>query len=775
MKLTIKQVLQQGVAAQQAGKLQEAERLYRAILKSQPNHSHANHNLGVLAVSVNKVDLALPFFKTALEADLTIEQFWVSYINTLVKDNQLESAKKAIKKAKKKGIAVKKLEALVSRSQVIPDAREPSKAQLDSLIKHYQGGRFGEAEKLAVSITNEFPKHPFSWKVLGAVLGQEGRNSEAVSANRTAIALSPQDAELHSNLGNSLKELGRLEEAEVSLKRSIELKPDFSQAYGNLGLVQQVLGRFDESEESFRRSIELNSDYTDSHYNLGNTLANLGKKAGAQASYKRAIALKPNFPEAYSNLGHILQSLGRLDESEESLRQAIALKSDYAAAFVNLAKVLQELGRLGESEASYLRAITLEPNYLIAHSNLLFQLGSMNFDATRYQVHARKFSEVFNELGSRFTSWLYSRDSECLRIGFVSGDFGSHPVGYFIEGLLLQLQSSSIELHAYSTAERQGDQITEELKKLFHSWTPLRRLSDEEAAQKIHKDGVHILIDLSGHTAKNRLGIFAWKPAPIQVSWLGYFASTGLPEMDYILGDPYVTPDEESDHFIEKIWQLPESYLCFTPPKVDLKVSDLPALSNGFVTFGCFNKLERMTDDVVSVRAKILHAVPGSKLFLKDKQLDHQTGRDRVLARFLAHGITAERLILEGKSPREEYLACYHRVDISLSPFPYGGGTTSAEGLWMGVPVITKSGSYFLSHLGESIAHNSGLIDWIADDEVTYVAKAVQFSSDLKALATLRSGLREQVLQAPLFNTQRFARHFEEAVWSMRRLLDGEQ
>jgi predicted O-linked N-acetylglucosamine transferase (SPINDLY family) len=741
MKLTIKQVLQQGVAAQQAGKLQEAERLYRAILKSQPNHSHANHNLGVLAVSVNKVDLALPFFKTALEADSTIEQFWVSYINTLVKDNQLESAKKAIKKAKKKGIAVKKLEALVSRSQVIPDAREPSQAQLDSLMKHYQGGRFGEAEKLAVSITNEFPKHPFSWKVLGAVLGQEGRYSEAVRANRTAIALSPQNADVYSNLGVALHELGRAKEAEAIFSKAIGLEPNYAAA----------------------------------HYNLANTYKDGGRQEDARVSYERAIALNPNYAEAHCNLGIVLKNLCRLDESEASSNRALELKPDFTQAHNNLGTTLIKLRRLDESEASYLRAITLEPNYLIAHSNLLFQLGSMNFDATRYQVHARKFSEILNELGSRFTSWLYSRDSECLRIGFVSGDFGSHPVGYFIEGLLLQLQSSSIELHAYSTAERQGDQITEELKKLFHSWTPLRRLSDEEAAQKIHKDGVHILIDLSGHTAKNRLGIFAWKPAPIQVSWLGYFASTGLPEMDYILGDPYVTPDEESDHFIEKIWQLPESYLCFTPPKVDLKVSDLPALSNGFVTFGCFNKLERMTDDVVSVRAKILHAVPGSKLFLKDKQLDHQTGRDRVLARFLGHGITAERLILEGKSPREEYLACYHRVDISLSPFPYGGGTTSAEGLWMGVPVIAKSGSYFLSHLGESIAHNSGLIDWIADDEVTYVAKAVQFSSDLKALATLRSGLREQVLQAPLFNTQRFVRHFEEAVWSMRRLLDGEQ
>ena len=241
--------------------------------------------------------------------------------------------------------------------------------------------------------------------------------------------------------------------------------------------------------------------------------------------------------------------------------------------------------------------------------------------------------------------------------------------------------------------------------------------------------------------------------------------------MDYILGDPYVTPYEEAHHFVETIWQLPESYLCFTSPNDDVEVAPLPALTNGFITFGCFNNLARMTDEVVSVRAAIMHAVPDSKLFLKDKQLDHEAHRSLVLSRFAALDIGADRLILEGRSPRKEYLSCYSRVDVALSPFPYGGGTTSAEGLWMGVPVVTKKGNHFLSHLGESIAHNSGLSDWIAVDDEEYVAKAVAFASDLASLSALRKCLREQILSTPLFDAPRFARHFEEALRAMRSKL----
>ena len=760
METTVEQALQQAIAAHKGGKLQDAERLYRAILQAQPKHPDANHNLGVLAVAVGKPLEAIPLFKLALDANPRIEQFWLSYIDALFRLERFDDARRVLLEGAKSGLSADKLVALNQRLQERQSNRAaqasksqtpsqkskgqdssasaaPPQNQIDNLVEHFQAHRWEQAEALATLLTQRFPKHPFSWKVLGAVLKQTGRLKESLAPMQSAVKLGPQDAESHSNLGVVLKQLGRLDEAEASYKKAIAIKPDYAGVHSNLGAMLKEIGRLDEAE----------------------------------ASCRKAIAVQPAFAEAHSNLANALKELGRLDEAEASYRQAIVLKPDLAEAHYNLGNTLKELGGSEEAEASFKKAIALKPDYAEAHSNLLMLIGSMLFNDVRYRESAAKFSRaVENTVTSRFNTWVHSRDKDKLRIGFVSGDLRSHPVGYFLEGLLTELQSSSIELFAYPTAI-DVDAVTLRLKPLFKKWCPLMGSSDIEAAQKIHSDGIHILIDLSGHTNKNRLPVFAWKPAPIQVSWLGYFASTGLPEMDYILGDPYVTAHNEADHFSEKIWQLPETYLCFTPPDLDLKVAPLPACSNGFVTFGCFNKLSRMTDETVSVRAAILHAVPSSKLFLKDKQLDTESGRNRVISRFAAVDIAADRLILEGVSPREEYLKCYDRVDIALSPFPYGGGTTSVEGLWMGVPVVTKKGNHFLSHLGESIAHNSGLADWIASDEEEYVAKAVTYASDLEALSDLRNGMRERILGTPLFDIPRFALHFEQAVRAMRNTI----
>jgi protein O-GlcNAc transferase len=740
MELSIQKKLQRGVALHREGKLQEAERLYREVLQSHPAHSYANYNLGIIAVSLNKADLALPLFKAALQVNPKIEQFWLSYIEALIKEQHFEAANQAIQQAKKQGLAGQNLNGLEDKLLPAGQARASTKTNNASpqkrsdLSEHYRKGRFSDAEKLALQIIQDFPKQPFAWKVLGAVFATTGRMLEAAAASETAVALSPLDAEAHSNFANTLQELGRLEEAKASYQKAIALNPNLAEV----------------------------------HYNLGITLRKAGKLAEAVASYTQAIALQADHAHAHSNLGITLSELGRLEEAETSYNRAIASNPDLAEAHNNLGNTLRQLGRLAEAEASYKRALTLRPFYAEAHSNLLFLISSTQFYLPHYQGVSRHYAECAEEAVTyRFDQFSCVEDTECLRVGFVSGDLKSHPVGYFLEGLLTQLQSSSMKLFAYPTVSNQ-DELTGRLRALFHEWSPLVGLSDKDAAQKIHSDGIHILIDLSGHTAKNRLPVFAWKPAPIQVSWLGYFASTGLSEMDYILGDPHVTPYVEAPHFTEKIWQLPESYLCFTPPDIDLKVAPLPACSNGFVTFGCFNSLSRMTDEIVSVRAAILLAVPGSKLFLKDKQLDHESGCNRVLSRFAAVDIAADRLILEGRSPRGEYLECYDRVDIALAPFPYGGGTTSVEGLWMGVPFITKKGTHFLSHLGESIAHNSGLSDWVASDEGEYIARAVAYAHDLKALSLLRNGMREQILRSPLFDTKRFAKHFEQAVRAMR-------
>ena len=424
MKITIDKTLQRGLAAQKEGKIQDAVRLYKAVLQSQPKHPDANHNLGVIAVSVNKADAALPLFKTALTANPKKEQFWFSYIDALIKERKLEAARKVIEQVKKKGMAAEKLTAFekqllspnqVSESQSAPQRKNPtfttkqkkiaeakkdkkkkknpnvgnspSDAEVNELLLAYQNKKFNEAEELAISLTERFPKHPFSWKILGALFGQSGRPSEAVKASQTAAVLSPQDAEAHSNLGVTLKELGRLDEAVASYKQAIALKPDFADAHNNLGNTLKELGRLDEAVASYKQAIALKPDYAEAHYNLGNTLKEFGRLDEAVASYSQAIALKPDYTQAHSNLGVTLNELGRLDEAEASYKQAIALKPDFADAHNNLGNTLKELGRLDEAVASYKQAIALKPDYTEAHYNL----GIVWFGSKRYNLAAEQF------------------------------------------------------------------------------------------------------------------------------------------------------------------------------------------------------------------------------------------------------------------------------------------------------------------------------------------------------------------------------------------------
>ena len=415
MELTIEQALQQGVAAHREGKLEEAERLYRAILQAQPLHSDANHNLGVLAVSVNKAEAALPLFKAALEANPKIEQFWLSYIDALIKKKQFDNAKQVIEQAKTQDVTEEKLNVLESQLTLATQVNEPklavqnkslslsqkrkklsqqkkqkkaakqnvkgispSQKQLTGLLKHYQSGRFIDAEKLAVHITQEFPKHQFAWKVLGAVLGATGRKSEAVDANQKSVSLSPQDPEAHYNLGVTLQELHRLDEAEASYIQTIALKPDHAKAHCNLGSTLQEMGRLDDAVASYTQAIELKPDYAEAHNNLGGTLKELGRLEQAQASYTQAIALKPGYAKAHNNLGGTLQELGKFGEAEASLRQAIALKPDYAEAHSNLGVTLKELGRLEEAEASLRQAIAFKPDFVEAILNFSITQSYMN-------------------------------------------------------------------------------------------------------------------------------------------------------------------------------------------------------------------------------------------------------------------------------------------------------------------------------------------------------------------------------------------------------------
>ncbi len=591
---------------------------------------------------------------------------------------------------------------------------------------------------------------------------------EAEHSFRSSLSIVPDRESTLINLSATLLKLGKYLESEEISKYALNINNSKYESWLNLGAALRELCQYDEALAAYDKAIGLKPDCAEAWSNRGNALEELKRYDQALAAYDKAIGLKPDYAEAWYNRGNALEELKQYEQALTSFNRAIGLKPDFAKAWSNRGNVLKDIGRFSDAEASYREAIRLDPEFLSAQSNLLFALNyveKLGFQGAL--AEAKSFGlKVSEKALPKFTNWEVPTDTKKLRIGFVSGDLREHPVGYFLEGLLEHLDVSQFELFAFPTTLT-SDDLTHRIKPFFNDWTPLYGMSDHAAARLVHQKRIHILIDLSGHTAHNRLAVFSYKPAPVQVSWLGYFATTGLPEMDYFLGDPQMSPANEAYLFTEAIWNLAETWLCLKPPVHTVAVSTLPASKNGFFTFGSCGNLAKMNNKVVETWSSILHRVPSSRLLLKSKQLGDLSQVEEVKSRFLKFDILFERLLLEGPASRETYFKTYQRIDVVLDTFPYPGGTTSIDSLWMGVPVLTLKGDRFLSHLGESIAANAGNSDWIGANINDYIDKAVQFASNLDQLAQLRSKLRGRVLTSPLFDAPRFAENFGKALWGM--------
>ena len=460
--------------------------------------------------------------------------------------------------------------------------------------------------------------------------------------------------------------------------------------------------------------------------------------------------------------------MGQLHGALANHTHAIGLRPGFAEAFANRGNVLQDMGRLEQAAADYRNAIEFSPNYELAYTSLLMLLNYIpDYDPEEKYKLALQYGDLVKQrVTENFVHNGCDPKPNKLRVGFVSGDFHSHPVGFFLENFLRAADCTALELIAYPSLNF-SDQLTERIKPYFSQWTPIYGLDDIAAAERIHQDGVHVLIDLAGHTQKHRLPVFAQKPAPLQVSWLGYFATTGIKEIDYLLGDPYVTPEKSQEGFTERIWRLPASRWCASEPEYEVNLSALPALNNGHITFGCFGNYTKLNDAVVSLWVELLSVVPTSKLLLKTKQFRDPQVTEEALVRFTAQGIVKERLVLEAPDSRDKYFSAYNRIDITLDTFPFTGGTTSVDSLWMGVPVITLAGDSLVSRQGVGLLCNTDLSDWVAQDRAEYLTKAVKFANDVDYLAALRQRLRAQVTRSTLFDAPQFARHFEQAMWAM--------
>ena len=567
----------------------------------------------------------------------------------------------------------------------------------------------------------------------------------------------------------NLYKSGKLDDAKTKTENYLKNFPKAFALYNVLGAVIGNQGKLEEAVNYHLKAVEINPSYAEGYNNLGAALQKLNRLDEAVVNYQRALRLKPNFAEAYNNLAITLKCLNNFDEALINCKKAIELKPDYVEAYDNLGIVLKKLGKLEESIESYKKAIKIDPSYYEAYSDYLFNLLYLiKYDHQHYTMVAKKFRHNLKKIEDNLCiSYQYNKDPKKLKIGFVSGDFKQHPVGFFLLDMLKHLKNKNLELVAYSNFFKK-DNLSVELKSHFTNWREIENKNDVEVINQIRKDGIHILFDLSGHSAKNRLPIFINKPAPIQVSWVGYAASTGIPEIDYIIGDPYVMPPESKDQFVEKILCLPNIWCCLTKPDIKIeKIETIPALKNGFITFGCFNNFDKLNEKVINYWAKILNVVPDSKLIIKNAMFKHKHLKKKIRYLFKKNNINMHKLILEEESPRKELLESYNKIDIALDPFPYSGGTTSFEAIWMGVPVLTKKGSTFVSRTTESINRNSGMSDWIANDENEYVSKAIQFSKNLKQLSEIKKKLRQTSYNSPLFNSSLFAEQFKDNIWQI--------
>lgn len=648
----------------------------------------------------------------------------------------------------------------------------PSDFAQAELTELFNAGKYAETETLARQLLTKYPDSGFIWKVLGAALQAQG--GDALAAMSRAVELSEGDAQARTNLALVLRQQGRLSDAVEMFRQAAAISPNDCELHDHIGITLLELGKVQDAQAAFRKAITAAPGRANSHANLGLALRATGQLDEATTHLRTALTLNPGHAAACNAYGSTLMDQGLFEESETYFRRAIDCQSDYTDARNNLAYLLSKIGREDEAIEMFQNIIENQPWAPDAYDNLLYILTTArasHHTADALSV-AKQYGASITRRAEPFTAWRSPPGTEqALRIGFLSADLRNHPVGYFLEGVLRSLadrHGARFEFTAYSNSIY-FDELSERIAGHCARWQPVYGLPDRDLAQRIHDDAIDILIDLSGHTGGNRLPVFAWRPAPVQVTWLGYWATTGVAEIDYILADRWCLPESLTGQFSEQVWYLPETRLCFTPPAEAVPVAALPALRNGHVTFGCFNRLEKVSDEVIALWARIMTALPSSQLILKAKQLNSAGTRNWILDKFARHGIAATRLRLEGYSRREDYLAAYHEIDIALDPFPFTGGTTTAEGLWMGVPALTLSGDTCLSRQGVGLLMNAGLPEWVCHDQEDYVARAQAHAGDLPALAELRANLREHVLNSPIFDSQRFADHLAEAFTAMGR------
>ena len=739
-----------GLAIHQSGRSEEAVKLLRKAVEIKPDYDAAFGNLGNALVALEKYDEAISNYREALE------------INP--KSAELHNAI---------GIAYK------------------SDGQREEAIVHYDQAIIIDPEYVE-ALNNK-----------GTVLMDGLRFDGAIECFKRALVLNSNMSKLHKNLGHAYHRLGQFEEAIVSFKKAIQIAPENADTYFYLGNSENNFGHTEEAIDCFRSAIDLNSNVAKFHTGLGKIYIEQGLWELSVNEFKQAISVQPEYGDSYICLGDLLKEKGDRDEALEIYHKALttnfedpinhnldaslihnrigllnmnlgrqveAVKSFRASiecnpkgveAYANLAAIFVYSGAFEEADALFDAAIRIEPKNPTILSNKLFAAQyHLGQSAKSLYALACKWGQEHGL--SSCSDWpIHQNDPDpdrMLRIGFVSGDLGHHPVGFIILNLLKSLSVRRMVTICYSTGLPNSG--TEKIKASASIWRNVYEKSDGFISDLILADEIDILIDLSGHTGTT-LPVFARKPAPIQISWAGWVGTTGLSAMDYVLSDKYSTLPDEEKYYTEKIIRMPDGWICFAPADTAPEVGPLPVKRNDYISFCAFCNPAKINEDVISVWSKIMTALPSSKLLIKYRGISSKLNQDRIWGLFNAEGINRSRVILEGWSPHSQLIARYNTIDIALDTFPYSGGVTTFEALWMGVPVVTMPGATFASRHSQSHLSTMGLMDLIAEDQDEYVKIAVDLASNVERLSNLRSRLRPMMAASPSCDGKLFADNFE--------------
>jgi predicted O-linked N-acetylglucosamine transferase (SPINDLY family) len=645
---------------------------------------------------------------------------------------------------------------------------------LETAVTHHDAGRWTEAEAIYQQILARDPEDADVVQLLALVNYQLGRKEAARDLFEQSAKLNPLAPDCHYHLGILYAAAGEHERAVESFKKAIDLKVDFGDAHRHLCLSLQHLGRWREAVTAQRRSLLMRPDSFEEYFLLGNALRGAGELEEAVSLYRQVLKLQPNSFVAAFQLGITLGQLDRIDESIAAFRSANAMRWGHVPAYKHLAASLQETGQLDEALVYYEQAMASEETDADLHSNRLFLLHffSQYDPASLLQEHLEWNQKHARAVGENIAAHANDRSPERkLRIGYVSADFRQHRVGLFIEPLIARHDRDQFEVICFSNSNTE-DEVTARIRDQADAWHKIAGLTDAKVVELIRDQKIDLLVDLSAHMAGNRLLVFARKPAPVQVTYLGYPGTTGLSTIDYRLSDPFLDPAGTDQWYAEKTIRLPRTYACWRWSGKDEPVSALPALSKGYITFGSLNQFNKVTPQVLQTWGLLMSQLPESRLILRCPA--GETAQ-RAREALMDYGVRPDRVELVGRLRWVQYVQLYNRLDIALDPFPFPGQMTSLDSLWMGVPLVTLSGKTAVSRGGASILQNLELRELIAQDVKQYVEIAVQLSNDLPRLSSMRASLRDRLSKSPLMDEALLARDVEAAYRQMWRTWCGEK